>query len=604
MLRYISEKINVNLDDIEIKDRFGDFSFNIKKIAKKYGIDENLAREEISKKLSEIEFIKNFEEINSFFNVYLDWKKVIPFLAKREIENVVIANKILVEHTSANPNKALHVGHLRNACLGDSIYRLLKKLGNKVYAATYVDDTGAQMAELLIAFKYLNKPMDVEEKFDLYCSKLYAEANKLIKEDANLQKLKSIIVKELENENSFTFELNKKIVEKVLRAQLETLWYFDIFFDFINKESDILAFDLWKLTFEKLKELNKIEFVEENKEIVEKLDDYSSSLIKKKAGTYVIKSKNTMLVLIRSDGTLTYLAKDIAYAFWKHSLIPKSFLFSEFLTQPNGKKLFQTNKYGKKIEEFENFDVSINVIGREQAENQYVIQNLISEISNKKYVYYSYGLVFLSEKVAKELGFEAESHMVKMSGRKGLVVNVDDLIKKFEEKVKEVLKSRDIEDSSLIKKITRSCIRYEMVKLDKDKDSVFDFDEALNIEGNSAVYLMYTYARIMSILRRLNFKVEVKDFDVDLNDYEKNLAKKLLEFDIVLNSITKSFEISKLANYVFKLSQIFNLFYENCRIIDEKDEEKKKLRLNLLLATKKVLDFAFEVLGIDKVDKI
>jgi len=604
MLRYISEKINVNLDDIEIKDRFGDFSFNIKKIAKKYGIDENLAREEISKKLSEIGFVKNFEEINSFFNVYLDWKKVIPFLAKREIENVIIANKILVEHTSANPNKALHIGHLRNACLGDSIYRLLKKLGNKVYAATYVDDTGAQMAELLIAFKYLNKSMDVEEKFDLYCSKLYAEANKLIKEDANLQKLKSIIVKELENENSFTFELNKKIVEKVLRAQLETLWYFDIFFDFINKESDILAFDLWKLTFEKLKELNKIEFVEENKEIVEKLDDYSSSLIKKKAGTYVIKSKNTMLVLIRSDGTLTYLAKDIAYAFWKHSLIPKSFLFSEFLTQPNGKKLFQTDKYGKKIEEFENFDVSINVIGREQAENQYVIQNLISETSNKKYVYYSYGLVFLSEKVAKELGFEAESRMVKMSGRKGLVVNVDDLIKKFEEKVREVLKSRGIEDSSLIKKITRSCIRYEMVKLDKDKDLVFDFDEALNIEGNSAVYLMYTYARIMSILRKLNFEAEVKDFDVDLNDYEKNLAKKLLEFDIVLNSITKSFEISKLANYIFKLSQIFNLFYENCRIIDEKDEEKKKLRLNLLLATKKVLDFAFDVLGIDRVDKI
>ncbi|MEM5872607.1 MAG: DALR anticodon-binding domain-containing protein, partial [Candidatus Aenigmatarchaeota archaeon] len=442
-------------------------------------------------------------------------------------------------------------------------------------------------------------------KFDLYCSKLYTQVNKLLENDENLRKLKNIIVKELEIENSFTSELNKQIVKKVIEAQLQTLWYFDIYFDFINKESDILSFGLWEETFEKLKKLNKIEFVE-NGEEVDKLDEYSSSITKRKVGTYVIKSKNTNLVLIKSDGTLTYLAKDIAYAFWKHSLLSKSFLFSFLLKQPNGKELYQTDKFGREIKDFENFDMSINVIGREQSENQYVIENLIKELTNKKYIYYSYGLVFISKKVANSLGIEVEKDFLKMSGRKGLVVNVDDLIKKFEEKVRETLEKRNIKDDELVKKIVKSCLRYEMVKLDKNKDLIFDFDEALRLDGNTALYLMYTYARINSIVRNLEKigELKVNDFDCELNEEEKNLAKEILKFDSVINSVAKTLEINQLANYIYELSKKFNVFYEKCRIIDEKDKDKKELRKVLLLITKNILENAFDILGIEKVERI
>ncbi|MEM4841332.1 MAG: arginine--tRNA ligase [Candidatus Aenigmatarchaeota archaeon] len=606
MLRYILEDLKISYEDIEIKEKYGDICFNVNKLSKKYKVEKQIFENELLKLIKSSNFIKSFDKVNDFFNIFLNWPKLlVKFLNDKIIEEKIIANKILIEHTSANPNKALHIGHLRNSCIGDCLYRFLKKLGNKVFVANYVDDTGAQMAELLIAFKYLNKDINTSEKFDLYCSKLYTQVNKLLENDENLRKLKNIIVKELEIENSFTSELNKQIVKKVIEAQLQTLWYFDIYFDFINKESDILSFGLWEETFEKLKKLNKIEFVE-NGEEVDKLDEYSSSITKRKVGTYVIKSKNTNLVLIKSDGTLTYLAKDIAYAFWKHSLLSKSFLFSFLLKQPNGKELYQTDKFGREIKDFENFDMSINVIGREQSENQYVIENLIKELTNKKYIYYSYGLVFISKKVANSLGIEVEKDFLKMSGRKGLVVNVDDLIKKFEEKVRETLEKRNIKDDELVKKIVKSCLRYEMVKLDKNKDLIFDFDEALRLDGNTALYLMYTYARINSIVRNLEKigELKINDFDCELNEEEKNLAKEILKFDSVINSVAKTLEINQLANYIYELSKKFNVFYEKCRIIDEKDKDKKELRKVLLLITKNILENAFDILGIEKVERI
>ncbi|MEM5831751.1 MAG: arginine--tRNA ligase [Candidatus Aenigmatarchaeota archaeon] len=609
MLRFLARDLNLNLEDLEIKDRYGDISFNIFKISKKYSINSEIIEKELEKNIKSSIYIKKVEKINGFINLYLNWPKVLTkFLKEKIVEEKIIANKILVEHTSANPNKALHVGHLRNACLGDSIYRFLKKLGNKVYVANYIDDTGSQMAELLIAFRYLNKNVETEEKFDLYCGKIYAEVNRLLETDENIKKLKSIIIKDLERKNSFISEFNREIVNKIVLSQLKTLWYLDIYFDFLNKESDILNFGLWNETFERLSKVGKIEFIEGGEEI-NKLDEYSTSMTKRKVGTYVIKSKSTDLVLVRSDGTLTYLAKDIAYALWKHGILSKNFLFSEFVKQPNGKILYQTYELGRKIEDFENFDLTINIIGREQAENQYVIEKLINEFSkNKKYVYYSYGLVFLSKNALKELGInlEEEKNFLKMSGRKGLVINVDDLIKKFEEKVEKNLKDRGVQNKDLVRKIVKSCLRYEMIKLDRNKDLIFDFESAMKIDGNSALYLMYTYARINSIIKKLEEKndLEINEFDCELEEYELSLAKHILMLDSIINSSLKNLEINQIANYCYELAKNFNIFYEKCRIVDEKDRNKKELRKCLLFLTKNIFDFLFEVIGIEKVERI
>jgi arginyl-tRNA synthetase len=551
----------VNPEDVEFSN-IADISFNLKKISRKNKKSEEKIKEEILEKIKE--YVKNYEIRNSYLNIFLDWFKLIRDF-EVEVPKIKIG-KILIEHTSANPNKALHVGHVRNACIGDSLYRFFKILGNEVYVANYIDDTGSQMAELILAFKKLNYPIQTEEKFDKYCSKIYAEVNKLIEKDENLKKEKEKIVKELENENSEIYKFNQEIVKKVLRDQIETLKFLKIHYDFFNKESDVINFGLIEPTLNFLKEKNL------------------SYFSKEKEGCLVVKQNNSELVLIKSDGTLTYLLKDIAYAFWKHKVINKNFLFEKF------DEFYITSKNGKVIEKFENFDVSINVIGEEQALNQKFIENLLNSLG-KKYIYYSYGLVFLSEKIAKRFGIETKS--LKMSGRKGIVVFADELIEKFREEIRKSFKEN-------VDEIVRSCIRYEMLKLDKNKDLIFDFEEALNLKGNSAIYLLYTYARINSILE----KSEEKEFkEYELEKEEIDLLRKILEFEITIFQTLRDLRINRFCNYIFNLSQCFNLFYEKCRVLQE-EESKKFFRIRILKILKKIYEIIFDILGIEKIKRI
>ena len=553
----------VNVEDVEFS-KYGDISFNLKKISKKIGKNEEEIKEKVLEKIKD--YIEKYEIKDSYLNIFLNWFKILKEI-EIEIPKIKIG-KILIEHTSANPNKALHIGHIRNACIGDSLYRFLKILGNEVYVANYIDDTGSQMAELLLGFKKLGYNIDSNEKFDIYCSKIYTEVNKLIEKNEELKKEKEKIVKELEDENSEIYKLNQEIVKKVLISQLQTLKFLKIHYDFFNKESDIINFGLIEPTLKILEE-NGISYFSE-----------------KKKGCLVVKHDNTELVLIKSDKTLTYLLKDIAYAFWKHKIIDKNFLFEKF------ENFFITNKNGKIIEKFENFDISINVIGKEQSINQKFIENLLRKFG-KKYIYYSYGLVFLSQKIAKLFGIDAKS--LKMSGRKGFVVLADELIKKFEEKIRESFKEN-------VEEIVRSCIRYEMLKLDKDKDLIFDFEEATDLKGNSAIYLLYTFARINSILEKEN-KIEKEFEEYKLEKEEIDLLRKMIEFEIIVHQTLRDLKINRFCNYLFQLSQLFNVFYEKCRILQE-EESKKMFRLNLLLKLKKIYEIIFEIIGIEKIRRI
>jgi len=548
-------------EDIEFS-KFGDISFNLKKISKKNKKSEEEIKNKIIEKIKE--YVKSFEIKNSYLNIFINWFKLIRDF-EIKVPKIKIG-KILIEHTSANPNKALHIGHIRNACIGDSLYRFFKILGNEVYVANYIDDTGSQMAELILAFKKLNYPIQVNEKFDKYCSKIYTEINKLIENDESLKKEKERIVKELEDVNSETYKFSQEIVKKVLKAQLQTLKFLKIHYDFFNKESDIISFGLIEPTLNFLKE-KKISYFSEEKK-----------------GCLVVRQNDSELVLIKSDGTLTYLLKDIAYAFWKHKIIDRKFLFEKF------DEYFITNRNGKVYENFESFEISINVIGKEQALNQKFIENLLNSLG-KKYIYYSYGLVFLSEKIAKNFGIDSKN--LKMSGRKGIVVLADELIEKFKEKIRESF-------SENIDEIARSCIRYEMLKLDKDKDLIFDFEEALNLKGNSAIYLLYTYARINSILEKCE-EGEYEEYELEKEEIE--LLKKILEFEVVIFQTLRDLKINRFCNYIFNLSQCFNLFYEKCRVLQE-EESKKFFRIKILKILKKIYEIIFDIIGIEKIKRI
>ncbi len=600
------------------------------------------------------EYIKDFEVVSGYLNINLDWEKVID-----KWESLFSFNtpkiKIMVEHTSVNPNKALHIGHLRNAILGDSIVRFFKALGYKVEVLNYIDDTGSQIADVIVGLYFLGFPENPEDinierlvdsiiqflkkeglykrdiernikdiiknririlkkiygytipkKFDHYCGDfIYVIVNQLYKLIPDLEKYRAIVIKKIEKGNNEIYKLNKKIVKKVLEEQLKTLWNFDIYYDLLNKESDILHFNLWNKTFEILKEKGIIEFVTEG----DKKGTWSIDLTRwKEFKNLTDKYK----VLVRSDGTTVYLAKDIAYAFWKHGLIDIDFKYSIFCIQPNGNELWETDINGKENpKEFGKADISINVIGSEQSYLQSILSKIINEVSRgkSKYIYYGYGLVMLSKNTASLFGMDSDKEVIRMSGRKGIYINVDNLLEKTIELAKKKIAERhtnlsDKDLEILAFKIARSTISFEILKYDRNKTVVFDLERMTNIDEGNALYLMYTYARIKSLLE----KSGIKDFKEyircikDLNDYERRLLKIVFLFKDVVLEISSSLELNLLAEYSLKLARTFNEFYQNVPILPELDE--KPYRIFLVYLTQQILEKLYYILKIDGVSKV
>jgi len=591
-------------------------------------------------------YVESYEVINGYMNIRLNFNKIIKGFDKIFDFSDIKKEKILIEHTSVNPNKALHIGHLRNSILGDSLYRFFDLLGHKVTVLNYIDDTGSQVADVVLGFYYLGFPInpkefnieevsnkickvlgeeikdkvkeiiisrmkslkelygyEIPEKFDHYCGDfVYVIVNKLYEISPKLEDYKRVVLKKIEEGNNDIYNLSKEIVRKVMLEQLKTLWNFDIYFDLLNKESDIIQQGLWEKTFKILKEKGLIKYEEEG----EKKGTYIIDLSRwKEFEGYEDKKK----VLVRSDGTTVYLAKDIAYAFWKLNLIDDEFKYSEFIIQPNGKTLYETNPNGKRIDKkFNDCDISINIIGAEQSYLQLIIKKIIEELyPNKKYIHYKYNLVMLSKETAKIFGI-SNKEIVRMSGRKGIFINADNLLEKTIEVSKRKLIERGVKDNidELAFKIARSTICFEILKYDPNSIVVFDIDRMTNVEEGNALYLMYTYARINSLLNKSGLKedeiIEIGKEVRDLTEIERKLLIKIFSFKDIIYEVYKNLEINKLASYATDLARAFNEFYQNIPIIPKMKEYPHRLLLALL--TKKILEKLFYVLKIDFIERI
>jgi len=626
------------------KDSPYDISIKLFKEIKKGKKPEEIAKE-IYEKIKD--YVEKYEVINGYMNIRLNFNILIKDFYEVFDFSDIKKQKILIEHTSVNPNKALHIGHLRNSILGDSLYRLLSLLGHKVTVLNYIDDTGSQVADVVLGFYYLGFPMnpkdfdvdrvsdninkflgekdrdkikeiivnrmkslkelygyEIPEKFDHYCGDfVYVIVNKLYEIYPKLEEYKKTILKSIEEGNNEIYKLSREIVRKVLLEQLKTLWNFDIYFDLLNKESDIIQQGLWEKTFKILKERGLIKYEEEG----EKKGTYIIDLSRwKEFEGYEDKKK----VLVRSDGTTVYLAKDIAYAFWKLNLIEDEFKYSKFVVQPNGKVLYETDQNGEKINiKFNDCDISINVIGAEQTYLQLIIKKIIEELyPNKKYIHYKYNLVMLSKETAKIFGISEDKEIVRMSGRKGIFINADNLLEKTIEVSKKKLIERGVKDNTdeLAFKIARSSICFEILKYDPNSVVVFDIDKMTNVEEGNALYLMYTYARISSLLNKSGLKeeeiIEIGKEIKDLTEIERKLLIKIFSFKDVIYEVSNNLEINKLASYITDLARTFNEFYQNIPIIPKMKEYPHRLLLALL--TKKVLEKVFYVLKIDPIEKI
>ncbi len=606
-LRKELEKINAEIKFEIPKEEFGDLAIPCFKISKALNksLDETIR--EIKELIEASELVERTERKGGYLNIFLNWEKISKkYLSKIVKENYGIekvhGKKIMIEHTSVNPNKALHIGHIRNACLGDSLKRLLEFCGEDLVITNYIDDTGAQVADIVVGFKILNFPLDVDEKFDAYCGDVYVKVNEKYKENEELLNERKKILKLIEKGDNETAEFALKLSEKILKAQLQTLWRLGIFYDLLNRESDILKQKLWIKAFEKLKKM-KLVYKDELGRIKLKL-----SLLEEFKGM-----KDPDITLIRSNGTALYVAKDIAYAMWKHGLVEKDFMYKVFEVQPNKKELWITTS--KKTEssrhhpKFNEVDISINVIDVRQSYEQNAVRSALKLIAGKEipYIHYAYEVVALSKESVKEFGIETDKNIVHMSGRKGIFFNVDDILEKLKERAKKEIEKRNkIIDEKLLnelaEKIATSSLRYEMVKVGKEKMIIFDIEKTLNLEENTASYLLYSFVRANSILKKAGEWKEKFNME-KMNETEKKLVKKLLLFPNVIKKAAKELKINLISSYVFELSQIFNIFYEKCPVIKE-DEQIRNFRLTLVYCFSSILEKCFDILGIQKIKKM
>lgn len=549
-----------------------------------------------------------------YLNFKIDYRQLAYASLTNGIEGPSMPNlgngeRVIVEHTSVNPNKALHVGHARNVFLGDAIARILRATGHNVSVLNYVDDSGLQVADIIIGFLYLKFSLEPpqQEKYDHYAGDtVYVKVNELYKKDTALQEKRNQTLRELEDRNSKISEFAAKITERILMEQLKTCWKVNAFYDSLVFESQILATKMWDTFFETLKKKGIARYAE------------SGEL----AGCWYAVTKegkeSSEKVLVRSNGTATYVAKDIPFAAWKLGLTEDKFAYKTFTRQPNSKELWTTTPEDgtSKHPQFWGAKRAITVVDVRQRRLQEIVSAILAELAgddiSSNYIHLGYEVVTLSQNTAKELGLELEEKkFLQMSGRKGTYINLDNALDALQKRAIEETRKRNEGESedwirSTAEKIAVAAIRYELLKQDLDKIIVFDLQESLNLIGETGPYIQYSFARASRILEKADFDVEVSPKHVVMLDkeWEVSLVKMLSKFDLIVEEAALNVAPKVITRYAFQLSSLFNAFYEKSQVLSETDGDLKKARLALVAAFRSTLHAASELMGIDTPSRI
>ncbi len=619
-MRKISEEIGklLNLPGVEItletppNSEFGDIAttacFSLAKQERKppAKIAERIVN---SIRIPKNSLIERMEARGGYINFFFNRRGlagiVIPgALSKTFGKPKVVAEKVMVEHTSANPNKALHVGHIRNSCLGDSIVRILKFCGEKVQEVNYIDDSGTQLADIIVGFKFLRIPVETKMKFDQYCgNEVYVRVNRIYENDSTLGQKRREIIGEIEFGGNETSKFAEKVVEKIIGAQLETLRRIGISFDLMVTETSVLHAKLWEAAFRKLGDAGVIYKEAEGKN----------------AGCWLLRLsdrpefsglENADKILVRSDGTILYTGKDIAYAMWKHGLLEDTFNYRKFSKSAGRDTWITTGKGGeKKKPKFGDVDKAIALVDVRQSYAQDVVSAALAMLGDDKdYIHYDYGVVALSKNTVEQLGIGAGNGQVHhMSGRRGIFVNVDDVLDILEKKAYEETAKRNVGAAeewiaTTARKIARSALRYEMTKIDRENTITFDIEESLRLDGNTAPYLQYTYARTMKILEKAG-KVPKFAAPAAITGTELELIKALMSFPGIVEKSRNSLSPQEISRYAYSLCTLFNRFYQDSPVL-RAEGATRVFRLNLAKAFVSVLEKCLGMIGVDVLEKM
>ena len=596
-------------------------------------------------------------------------------LANEKPESEAPAGKVLVEHSSINPNKAAHIGHLRNAILGDTFVRLLRFAGREVDVQNYIDNTGVQVADVVVGFLYLEKKSraDIERlatqpRFDYYCWDLYARASLWFAEDKqNLQaRLKTL--HEIEGGGNETAAIADLISVAVLRRHLETMDRLDIEYDFLPRESEILHLHFWDAAFTKLKDSGVLFFETEGKNkgcwVMRRagtgkqadsaggeagvparpdgrdarrstdtdLDDVLRA-INPLEGVDIRKppseiSEEDQKVIVRSNGTVGYVGKDIAYHMWKFGLLGRDFGYRKFYHYPNDHQCWISATEGEPDHpHFGDVAEIYNVIDARQSEAQSTVIEALRGLGHNEaadhYTHFSYEMVALTPRCAAELGYQLSEEekarsYIEVSGRKGFGVKADDLLDRLIASAKAEVDQRhqqlsDGERLAIATQIAIGALRYFMLKYTKPSVIAFDFEDALSFQGETGPYAQNAVVRGTSIFRKAGLDpdqflknqprpVSEQDLGKYLSDETGNeiwslwLAASKTAY--IVDQCIATTEPAYLAKHAFELAQLFHAFYHRHRVLDEPEERRKNFLLATVAIVRRELIRTLSVLGI------
>jgi arginyl-tRNA synthetase len=571
-----------------------------------------------------------------YINAHLDRVVAVRMMTSGEDSKPVKSDiHALVEHTSINPNKAAHIGHLRNAILGDTFVRLLKAAGQQVAVQNYIDNTGVQVADVVVGFLHLEKKSLAEvrdliedlqlhfQRVDFYCWDLYARTSQWYTsgtdaENEERKKLRYQTLHEIERGGNETAAVADLISTAVLRRHLETMLRLGIEYDFLPRESEILHLNFWALAFEQLKQKGVLYFETEGKN--------KGCWVMSRTGGPPAPGEidEDAKVIVRSNGTVTYVGKDIAYHLWKFGLLGRDFGYRKFFAYPRHECWISAEQGEMDHPHFGDAQAIYNVIDSRQSDPQANVVQALRGMGYTKqadnYTHFGYEMVALTPRCAAELGYEVaeedrDRSYIEVSGRKGFGVKADDLIDKLiaatRAEVDMRQTSRDEQERQVIaEQIAIGALRYFMLKFTRNSVIAFDFKDALSFEGDTGPYIQYAVVRARNIFRKGSITPEavLREFAGsdpgaflmgEAGDDIWSLWLCAGRRSAVLDQCIATSEPAYLAKHAFQLAQEFNNFYHKHHVLTELDPERRMFLLATAAIAMGELVMALDMLGIE-----
>jgi arginyl-tRNA synthetase len=642
----------------ELGDLAFPVSFELAKLIKQATGEKQAPRviaEKLKSQLEDIDEVSHVEIAGAgYINVFFDRARLLGIFARPDKRANAGGEqpKKMVEHTSINPNKAAHIGHVRNAVLGDTFVRILQAAGDRVEVQNYIDNTGVQVADVVVGFLHLEQ-MDLDQikaldaslskdyTFDYYCWDLYTKVG-LFYRDGNAAgemnpektKLRNEVLHALEEGNNPIAKLADYVATRNVECILDTMERLGIRYDLLARESDILHLHFWERAFELMKNAGVIRYERAGRHAGCWVMPFESH-----TGTDEHESDK---IIVRSNGTVTYTGKDIAYQLWKLGKLGLDFHYHVFRNYADGHVLWvtQTENEASSVNRphFGGGVTVYNVIDSRQSYPQEIVARgvaaVVPEIGADASVHFSYEMVALSPAACDELGIELSDEdrtrpYIEMSGRKGLGVKADDLINQLESGALVEVEKRnpdlpDAEKRATAHEVAVAALRYFLLKFTRNTVIAFDFKEALSFEGETGPYCQYAAVRTNSIFRKLgNETVDAADTLMKEIAGDSAMQARVAEvlsgesgteiwslvmlsqqLDDVILQCRNSAEPANLAKYTFSLARAFSRFYHDHRILTEPDEVRRGVLTAVTKIVRTQLTAALSMLGINVPDQM